>query len=399
MYRWLYVLLLALVFFCSRPSDAGDDEKKRTQYPTWMQDSFYEFSIGYIDYPFTTDHLIPGNSAGSIHIPHASARVTFMGHRFNRYLSGQLSVLRPAWWVRYRNVNGTDDSPTTWTSIGSITARGTLPLTERISLIGEGGIGIVSRHGFTQGGEQVMSDANYVSPLFGGGMLYHVNRTWDFKAEAVYVPGSEEHQQPYTMMITGGAVVNLRAHDEEKISARSDSDAVFPLNTLQMSWSTNALGIGFNDFVSDTIPIFWGGDVKVEQGLSVRYLRNIYHTKSLFSLDVGFTGGYWKGAGGDRFWNLSVYKQFKLTPIRTDRFDVYLFYAVGGPSYISKSFIDGIDTGKHFTFIDLMGGGVYLGADRDVNIELSIGHFSNGNLFSQNAGIMIPMTVTMGFTF
>lgn len=388
-----FILLLAL----TRHGSADDD--KRTQYPKWMQRSFFELGAGFIDYPYSQEHMVPGSSTDSVDVPHLAGRVTFLGHRFNRYLSGQVSLMRPVLWVTYRDVNGTGDDHTTWTSVGSITARGTLPVSERFSIFGEGGLGIVSRHGFKQDGVQAVSDENYTTTFWSGGVTYQLNRTWDLQTAAVYVPGSEEHRQPYTFMFVTSAVLNLRPLPDETVKQNADSEAIFPLNTLQLGWSTNDAGIGVNDFFADTIHIFWGGDVKVSDGITVRYMRNIYHTKSLFSLDLAFSGGYWQGTEGSRFWTVSQYQVLRFTPIRTDRFDAYLFYAVGGPTFISKSFIDGIDTGKRFTFQDLMGVGLYLGAERNVNIEWSIGHYSNGNVFSQNPGILLPLTISMGFTF
>ena len=46
-----------------------------------------------------------------------------------------------------------------------------------------------------------------------------------------------------------------------------------------------------------------------------------------------------------------------------------------------------------------MGVGTYVGATRRMNIELGIKHYSNGNIFTQNASIKIPLTLSLGYAF
>ena len=61
--------------------------------------------------------------------------------------------------------------------------------------------------------------------------------------------------------------------------------------------------------------------------------------------------------------------------------------------------IDGRDTGEHFTFQDFIGVGAFLGKTRRLNAEIGIKHYSNGNIFTTNASIKIPLTLTLGLTF
>jgi hypothetical protein len=42
---------------------------------------------------------------------------------------------------------------------------------------------------------------------------------------------------------------------------------------------------------------------------------------------------------------------------------------------------------------------MFFGKDRRLNAELGIKHYSNGNIFTQNASIKIPLTLTLGLTF
>ena len=46
-----------------------------------------------------------------------------------------------------------------------------------------------------------------------------------------------------------------------------------------------------------------------------------------------------------------------------------------------------------------MGIGVFIGKARRMNVDVSIKHFSNGNLATENAGIKIPLTFKVGLAF
>jgi hypothetical protein len=56
-----------------------------------------------------------------------------------------------------------------------------------------------------------------------------------------------------------------------------------------------------------------------------------------------------------------------------------------------------VQTGKHFTFHDFMGIGTYAGLKRNIYAGLRIAHYSNGNIFPQNDGVMIPLTFNLGY--
>ena len=89
----------------------------------------------------------------------------------------------------------------------------------------------------------------------------------------------------------------------------------------------------------------------------------------------------------------------RFTVLRIKPMDLYFNYSAAGPSYISRLRIDDKESGKHFTFQDFMGMGVYAGKKRNLNLELSINHYSNGNIFPDNAGVKIPLTFNLGYSF
>jgi hypothetical protein len=46
-----------------------------------------------------------------------------------------------------------------------------------------------------------------------------------------------------------------------------------------------------------------------------------------------------------------------------------------------------------------MGFGVFAGKQKQLNAEIKIAHYSNGNLFPQNNGVMVPLTFGLGYSF
>ena len=46
-----------------------------------------------------------------------------------------------------------------------------------------------------------------------------------------------------------------------------------------------------------------------------------------------------------------------------------------------------------------MGFGIFFGKQRKYNFEMRIMHYSNGNIFTDNAGVAIPIQFTLGKTF
>jgi hypothetical protein len=152
--------------------------------------------------------------------------------------------------------------------------------------------------------------------------------------------------------------------------------------------------------VSKTVPIFWGGNAKVDFGIAPHYERNVFHARKVFALDVGTSAGFYRTRqNGDRFFTASIYPLFRWTFLRTQRADVYFNYSLAGPTYISKIVLDGLDTGRHFTFQDFMGIGMFAGTNRNLNLGVKINHYSNGNIFTQNAGVKIPLTFSVGYAF
>ena len=393
---WRAVILVCGA--CAPPTGASAEDT-RTQYPAFLSHSYFAVSLGVIDYAFSQRQLQPGFSAQTVEIPPAAARVTLFGRELNPFLAAQVTYMRPVLYVSYRNVNGDGARHRALVHFGGVTLKPQLPLGRRLSLYGEAGLGLTSRRAVSIDSAPAIAAANYASILLGGGLEYHLGPAWDLAVGATYSPGREQDAQPRTVLVSGGFRFNLRPLPAGRVEANRSTGAAFPRNVVQLEY-TPGVGYGVNDFVSKKVPIFWGGAVKVTRGVAAHFQRNVFHTGRLFGLDLGASASYWTSRDdGNDFATVSAYPLFRLTPLRTRPADLYFFYSLAGPTCVSRSVIDGRDTGGGFTFQDFMGIGAFLGKSRRLSVAVKINHYSNGNLLTDNAGIKVPLTLALGFTF
>ena len=388
---------IAMAAAAQPPSPPSDDT--RTQYPRLLQDSYISGDIGWFDVAFSAKQLEGGVRAAGVSTPHVAARVVVFGHEFNQFLSVQATYLRPVHFVTYHGLSIDGSSRHVWTFFGGATVKGRIPLHSRVSVYGEGGLGMTSRHGFNLEDVTVVPDAHYASLLAGGGLEYHVSRRWDFSAGVLYSPGKERPAQPPAIFVSSGIRYTIRPLPADRVIANRESGHVFPAHVAQIEYSTS-VGYAVNTFVSEDVPIFWGGNAKTDAGVSGHYEQNVFHTRKLFALDMGTSVGWWRSrADHQQFVTLSAYPLFRFTVLRRRPADVFIAYSLAGPTYISRTTIDGLNTGHHFTFQDFMGVGLFVGARRRTSVVVKINHFSNGNIFTENAGVKIPLTIGVGRTF
>jgi opacity protein-like surface antigen len=391
------VLTVATAAFAQQPVQ----EDTRAQYPSLLANSFFSVNVGRIDYPFSGQQLEPRYRVAEIHIPRVTARVVLFGHEFNRFLAAQASYMRPVNYVSYRGINGSEGSRSVWMHFGTVTLRPQLPVTGRVTLYGEAGLGITARAGFedADGVQPIVRDANYGSAVFGGGVDYRLTRSIDFTAGAIYVGGDEEARQPRTVFASGGIRYTMRPLPPEQVAASRDAGYFFPRQILQAEF-TGGVGHGVNTFLSKDVPVFWGGRVNVDRGLALHYTRNVFHTRRIFSLDVGASASFWRSqAARQTFSTFSLYPLLRFTLLRREAADIFFMYSVAGPSVISESRLDALETGRRFTFQDFLGVGAFLGRDRRWTAGVKINHYSNGNIFTENAGVKVPLTVMVGWVF
>ncbi|HEV7781055.1 MAG TPA: acyloxyacyl hydrolase [Chitinophagaceae bacterium] len=395
MTRIIWMLLLGLAFSFRGAAQPGE---KRIQYPWGLKNSYFGINMGYINYPFSSAQLEPGFTVQTIKIPHIAPRIILLGHQFNKYLSAQISYMRPVDWVTYYNINGDQTTHSVWMNVGGLTLAGHVPLNKKFSLFAEAGLGILTRKGFDIDYKPVVKSTTFATGLFGGAVQYHLNRKWDLQLSTTWSPANAKEKQPHTIFYSAGFNYHLKELSGEKVESNIKSGYNFPKHLLELSYSTNGLGYGVNDLFSKTLPLFWGGAAHLKQGFSAHYQRNLFHARKVFSLDWGAGMGYWKSKkNGDDFFTLSIYPVLRFTALRSSKTDLFFEYTVAGPTFISRTLIDDERTGKKFTFYDAMGMGISTGKKKNLVAGLRIAHFSNGNVFPENNGVKVPLTFNLGY--
>ncbi|WP_417429684.1 acyloxyacyl hydrolase [Halpernia sp.] len=365
--------------------------------------AYFELNIGSINYNFTKEQFTtsPGYDFQSVEVPHTAVRLVLFGYIFNKNLSAQITYMRPVYWVKYKYAsNNIPKKASVWMNIVGLTGKAQLPLTEKISVFGEAGLGIITRlGGIGSEGVEIVKKANYSTVLLGGGLKYKLNPKIDLLLSSVYSPENKKVKQPATSFISAGFAYNLNPVSDEKIKAAEITNYIHPKHLFQVGYSSLILGYNINNSLSKSA-LFWGGSAEVNHGITIDYRQNVFHTAKYFSLDWGIGAGFYTtNINKESFFTISAYPIFRFNFLHTKPIDAYLYYSVAGPSFISKTLIDGFDGGGKFTFQDNMGLGFYLGNERHYNLEFKIGHYSNGNIFTNNAGVKIPLSINLGYTF
>lgn len=399
-----YLLEICILFFCVFYIKAVAQDE-RAQLPLALRNAYFGVSVGSINYNFSIDQFQApvGYRFHSVAVNHPAVRLVLYGYEFNKYLSAQLTYMRPVSWVfYYYDIKGEINTRSSvWMNIGGLTLRPQLPLNKKFSLNGEVGLGIVTRHGFNaeDGKTTIISGVSYPTLLLGGGINYHLSDNWSLMLSAAHSPTEISFNQPATTFIAAGFNYKLGTISHAKLEIAAKTGYIHPKQLFQIGYSSNLLGYGVNNSLEKAV-LFWGGDAQVRQGVSINYMRNVFHTARVFSLDWGVSAGNWiSNVKNEDFVALSIYPVFRFTFLHTDPLDVYFYYSVAGPSFISRKIIDGNNTGEHFTFQDTMGTGIFFGKQRNLNAEIKIGHYSNGNLFTNNAAVKIPLSFNLGYAF
>ena len=99
--------------------------------------------------------------------------------------------------------------------------------------------------------------------------------------------------------------------------------------------------------------MFWAADVRGAHGFSMNCQRNVFHARWIFSLDWVAGLGFWKNEkNSESFAAVSVCPVFRFTAVHSKPADVYFNCTLAGPTIISRTIIDGENTGRRFPFQD-----------------------------------------------
>lgn len=407
--KWLQHVLATLLIFSVNQGFSQEDNSAKTKFTAFLAKSYYSINFGAIFYPFSNDNLIDGFETETFTKNRFSGRM-LLGHKIKDDLSAQFGVIRPASWFKYDNVNTIGYDRSVWINAWSLSLKKDFKLTDRMSLYAEVGIANVTRVGFSINDQIIYEDAYFASLLYGFGLQYWLTNKWRLSANGTFMPESDKYNQPSISQASLGFEYHLQQVDDTTAKEYARNEYFFPKNIFQVSYGTGALGFGVNkflsmntkvgDFESFGIPIFWLGDVEAQHAFSLTYQRLIYRSEKIFSLDWGVSATYFQSQQGKSdVFAFSIFPVLRFYLYRNKNYDFYTNYSIIGPTYISKSDIDGFETGPKITYQDIMGFGVFFGKDRAYNFELRIMHYSNGNIFTRNAGVAVPIQFTLGKTF
>ena len=400
-------VLIAVLFFSS--DFYSQEKQQKTKFTNFLANSYYSLNFGGIFYPFSNDNLIEGYQTETFSRNWFSGRL-LLGHKLSEEVSVQFGTMRPASWFKYDNVNNIGYERSVWINAWSLSLKKDVKLQEKTSFYLEAGVANLTRFGFAINDKVIYDDAHYASLIYGFGFQYRLSDKWRLSANGTFLPKSTKYNQPSISQASLGFEYHLQQVDDKTADKNATNEYFFPTNIFQVSYGTGEIGFGFNqffgmslpvgDFESFGIPIFWVGEVKAQHAISLTYQRLIYRSEKIFSLDWGVSATYFRSREGKTdVFAFSIFPVLRFYLMRKKEYDFYTNYSIIGPAFISKADIDGFKSGPKTTFQDTMGFGVFFGEKRKYNIELRIMHYSNGNIFTRNDGVAIPLQLTLGKTF
>lgn len=402
-------ILLFLIFLISLQLFSQKENKSKTKFTNFLSKSYYSINFGGVFYPFSNDHLIDGYKTETFSRNWFSGRL-LLGHKITDDLSVQFGTLRPASWFKYDNVNNIGYERSVWINAWSLSLKKDFNLHKNTSFYAEAGIANLTRFGFSINDKVIYNDAHYASLLYGFGLQQKLNDKWRLSLNGTFLPKSAKQNQPSISQVSFGFEYHLQQLDDKTAEEYANNDYFFPKNILQISYGTSAIGFGVNrffgmslkvgSFESFGIPIFWVGEEKANHVLSATYQRLIYRAERVFSLDWGVSvTSFQSEIEKDNVFAFSIFPVLRFYLLRKKDYDLYTNYSIIGPTFLTKSDIDGFETGPKITYQDTMGFGVFFGKERKYNFELRIMHYSNGNIFTSNDGVAVPLQITLGKTF
>lgn len=400
-FKKMIVILLTICFLStafSAPTQTRYPPDDRSQLPSGLNNTYLGIGAGYTDIPYSNSNLMNGFKATSFTNPSTGINV-FIGHFFNRYIAGEISLMRPFKWAYANGLTSPTSKNSIWVSIFGLSARPTLPISKRVSLYGIAGLGIISRHGFKLANTTVIPSEDIATFLTGGGMTYALTPHWHLNLGVQYSLPRPEEQQPGMLYSYVGFYYLFQ---KLNLPTSYATQYIFHKNLIQVGgFSTNVFNPNVNRyFTIHCLPIFWDGDLHLRNGAWFSYERNIFHTHKVFAFNVGTSiSTYHSAINNTPFQAFSVYPAFYFWFLHSKEIDLYFKYAIAGPTYLTQRRIDAVDLGGRFSFQDELGIGAFLGREKHLNIAATIGHYSNGNLLPNNPGITVPLVISLGYAF
>ena len=398
---FLFPVLLLLLTCFPGYSLLAQNAAGKLQYPAGLRNAYFGVNAGALQYRFSAAQLEPGFSVGAVQAPAHAVRLILYGRPIGRHIAAQVTYMRPVDWVKFKNINGDQRSYNVWMNYAGLTLTGSLALSSKLVVAGEAGLCIITRKGFSIGGKQVVRDAVYGDWMGGLSLQYRLRPKWRLTAGVLTSPYRKNERQPSTTFLSAGFSYHLIPFTADQLAQKKKTARYFPGQSLQIGYTTNALGYGVNNAVSKgPVPIFWGGEVHLRSGVSINYQRTVFHARKVFAFDIGAGAGWWQtDLLRQRFFTATVYPALKFYAWRHKHRLLYFEYTAAGPAFLSKPSLDTKSTGKRFTFYDALGAGFISGKKSNLLFSVRIAHFSNGNIFPRNDGVKVPLSFSLGYCF
>ena len=404
---WFYFLVFIIASHTITAQEAYNIRLKSELSP-FLSKSYFSFNFGGIYYPYSNENLKEGYTSSGTKMNAFSGRL-LLGYKLSNNTALQFGVIRPASWFSFKDIEYKGQESSVWLNAWTISLKQNINVFKKTDFFIELGVANNSRVGIYNNDTPIYESVRYISSVLGTGIQYRLNEKWDLMLMTTYLPESISNNQPYTFQSTFGAKYNLKQVPKNLAEKYlSDKSYFFPKQFVNIGYGSGNLGFFTNRFFSAKakagnyeslgIPIFWHGDVLAKSVFSLTYQRTAFRTKQYFSLDWGVSFIFFDTARKSSLYALSIFPVLRFYLFRTKGMDFYTNYSVIGPTYISKSTIDGIKTGTEFTYQDFMGIGAFFGSSKQYNLDVKIMHYSNGNIFTQNAGVAIPLVFSFGYT-
>jgi hypothetical protein len=155
------------------------------------------------------------------------------------------------------------------------------------------------------------------------------------------------------------------------------------------------------------VMIFYGGGPQQHDsdqhnrgwGIDYSFYKIVRSVRSELSFGVGYTRLVNDADSHDSIYAISLYPQLTLYPENPVKLNPFFFVRALGPSYISDNQFGSREQDNHFSFQSQVGIGIrpYITEKQQIKIMLSWKHFSNANLFHDNDGFDLPITLSLGF--
>jgi len=389
------LIAIACTLFVINCSFAESNESRR-QLPVIFNHSWIGLSGGAKISNYSNANLTP-YTAQSIKNTIGAMRIT-LGHYFNPYLAISLSLMRGIHSVKISHVGVQRPTYSVSENVFGLTLRPSLPITDRMGIYGEVGYGLVSREGFLIWNYGIRN-SNMSTVLLGAGWYYRFPHNFLIDLEGIYTPANRGKNQPRIIYV--GLGLSYMLIDDP--SREYGPSYWFPLNVLNINYVNDNIyywDVARYLTTPRSVPVFFDGHIKVGKGWALYYERNFFHTTKSFSMEwgvsiAGWQSKYWRQS----FYTVSLFPELKAWMLRSNFVDLYFTYSLAGPTYISRVYIDGFDSGSNFTFQDFIGLGALLGESKRFNIDVKVIHYSNGNTLPHNPGVCVPVMFGMGATF